>query len=252
MDFKVEGKEKIVCVSGGMTILHSGHIRLLKEAKKLGDKLLVILNNDNWVLKKYGKIVKDEATRKEILESISYVDKVILTNHKANDKDRSVCHELANNKIDIFANGGDRVKGNIPEYDVCERLGIEMKFNVGGGKIDSSSSILSKQETDSTLLAKNPYVRLSFNNGYLFDVPLVKVAELLVNETETDINKKRTKVAKIMIEGIKDNYDDLIDWMGDNLEWSDLERYSEWIKNDLNCFDYNGNFIDCGKGLVIR
>jgi D-beta-D-heptose 7-phosphate kinase/D-beta-D-heptose 1-phosphate adenosyltransferase len=48
-------------------------------------------------------------------------------------------------KPDIFANGGDRVAGNIPEYELCDKLGIKMIFNIGhGGKIQSSSWLLGK------------------------------------------------------------------------------------------------------------
>ncbi len=83
-----------VAVSGGFDPIHVGHVQLLKEARKLGDRLIVILNNDNWLVKKKGLTFIPENERKEILEAIRYVDEVILTNHPENPSDMSVCKEL--------------------------------------------------------------------------------------------------------------------------------------------------------------
>ena len=85
--------------------------------------------------------------RAEILMALSCVDGVVITDHKINDTDTSVCNELHKLKPDIFANGGDRKQGNIPEYDLCTELGIEMIFNVGGGKIQSSSWLINNQQS---------------------------------------------------------------------------------------------------------
>ena len=139
-------KEKIiVAVSGGFDPIHIGHIRMFKEAKKLGDKLVVILNNDNWLLKKKGFFFMPQKERKELLESIRFVDKVVLTRHGKNPSDMSVCRELEKIRPDIFANGGDRNKGNIPEVEVCDQIGCKMVFNIGkGGKVQSSSWLLGK------------------------------------------------------------------------------------------------------------
>lgn len=136
-------EKKVVAVSGGFDPLHAGHVRLLFEAKKLGGELVVILNNDNWLKKKKGKVFMSEEERKEILEGLKPVDRVIITAHMEGDEDRSVCRELYKINPDIFANGGDRTLDNIPEVSVCEEIGCEMIFNVGdGGKIQSSSWLL--------------------------------------------------------------------------------------------------------------
>ncbi len=146
-------KKTIVAVSGGFDPLHIGHIRLLNEAKKLGDTLVVILNNDNWLLAKKGFVFMDEDDRKEILESLAAVDEVILTSHMENDHDRSVCRELLKLKPDIFANGGDRTFADAkkaasslsPEVELCERMGIKLVFNVGkGGKVRSSTELVAR------------------------------------------------------------------------------------------------------------
>ena len=136
------GKSKVVMVSGGFDPLHIGHIRLFKDAKKLGDRLVVVLNNDHWIRQKKGVEFMTDKERKEIIEAIVEVDKVILTSHKKNTNDISVCKELRKVRPHVFANGGDRNANNIPEYDVCRELGIEMAFNVGGEKMQSSSELL--------------------------------------------------------------------------------------------------------------
>lgn len=129
-----------VAVSGGFDPLHIGHVRMFEEARKLGDKLVVIMNNDNWLKLKKGFAFMPEKERKEIIESFPFVDRVVLTGHKKNDTDMSICRTLEKVRPDIFANGGDRTKGNIPEYALCKKLGIKMIFTVGrGGKVQSSS-----------------------------------------------------------------------------------------------------------------
>lgn len=139
-------KKKItVAVSGGFDPAHVGHARLFREAKKLGDKLIVILNNDNWLIKKKGYVFMPQNERKELLRHFSSVDKVILTSHEKNPSDMSVCRELKKIKPDIFANGGDRKLDNIPEASVCREIGCRMVFGLGrGGKVQSSSWLLNK------------------------------------------------------------------------------------------------------------
>jgi D-beta-D-heptose 7-phosphate kinase/D-beta-D-heptose 1-phosphate adenosyltransferase len=138
-------KKVVVAVSGGFDPVHIGHVRMFNEARALGDELVVILNNDNWLNLKKGYSFMDEVERKEILEALHAVDRVILTFHEPGTTDMSVCRELESLKPDIFANGGDRKEGNIPEYTLCDKLGITMHFDVGhGGKVQSSSWLISK------------------------------------------------------------------------------------------------------------
>ncbi len=145
-------KKTIVAVSGGFDPVHIGHIRMFQEAKKLGDELIVILNNDNWLKVKKGIAFMPQEERKEIIEALECVDCVVLTNHPQNPTDMSVCRELCEIKPHIFANGGDRVKENIPEVATCESIGCKMVFNVGaGGKVQSSSWILNKYVRETRL-----------------------------------------------------------------------------------------------------
>ena len=133
-------KMKIVAVSGGYDPVHVGHIRQFKAAKSLGDKLCVILNSDRFLKNKKGFVFVPFKERKEILESIKYIDKVI----PCTDRDQSVCKTLAKLKPNIFAKGGDRTLKNIPEADICRKYKIKMVFGVGGKKIQSSSALTKK------------------------------------------------------------------------------------------------------------
>ena len=132
-------------MSGGFDPIHVGHTRLFREAKKLGDELVVIVNNDNWLKKKKNYVFMPQEERVEVLRAIADVDRVVLTNHPENPADMSVCKELRELKPHIFANGGDRTHDNIPEVAVCDEIGCKMNFNVGaGGKVQSSSWLLEK------------------------------------------------------------------------------------------------------------
>lgn len=138
--------EKVVLVTGGFDPLHSGHLSYLKEASKLGDKLIVGLNSDNWLCRKKGKNFLPEKERHEILSSIKYVDGCILFN----DNDNTAIEAIKNvmmlfpySQI-IFANGGDRTEKNIPEMVFDNVIFV---FGVGGkDKKNSSSWILKKYE----------------------------------------------------------------------------------------------------------
>lgn len=144
-----KASQKVVAISGGFDPVHIGHVRMINEAKKLGHTLIVILNNDHWLVKKKGFAFMPEQERKEVIEGFRAVDKVVLTKHGSHhvpdETDMSVCHMLEELRPDIFANGGDRFHNNVPEVAVCNALGITMVFNVGvGGKVQSSSELVLK------------------------------------------------------------------------------------------------------------
>lgn len=138
-------KKKIVMVSGGFDPVHIGHVRLFNEAKKLGDELVILLNNDNWLKLKKGFAFMPEKERKEIIESFIAVDRVVLSSHKKNTKDISVIEDIRLIRPDIFAKGGDRHTGNIPEVEVCNEVGCVIVNDIGhGGKVQSSSDLVKK------------------------------------------------------------------------------------------------------------
>lgn len=130
-------KEIIVVASGYFDPLHAGHIEYLEKAKKLGDKLIVILNNDEQAILKKGFVFMPLEERKKIIQSLKFVDEIFISI----DKDRSVCKSLEKIKPDIFAKGGDRNIGNIPETETCKKCNIKIVDGLGE-KIQSSSELL--------------------------------------------------------------------------------------------------------------
>ena len=134
----------IVLVTGGFDPIHSGHISYLKEASKLGSKLIVGLNSDEWLTRKKGNYFLPFKERATILKSIKYVNKVISfddTDDTAN-KVIGLARTFGKGKV-IFANGGDREKNNVPEIDTWgSNPQVEFVFGVGGNKTNSSSDIL--------------------------------------------------------------------------------------------------------------
>jgi cytidyltransferase-like protein len=129
--------EKTIMVSGGFDPLHIGHLRMIKEAAKYG-KVIVVANSDAWLLRKKGYIFMPWIERKEIIEGYAEVDRV----EAVDDSDGSVCEAIRRLRPTYFANGGDRTNKNTPEMAVCDELDITMLWEVGGGKIQSSSEMV--------------------------------------------------------------------------------------------------------------
>jgi cytidyltransferase-like protein len=129
--------EKTIMVSGGFDPLHIGHLRMIKEAAKYG-KVIVVANSDAWLLRKKGYIFMPWTERKEIIEGYAEVDRV----EAVDDSDGSVCEAIRRLRPTYFANGGDRTNKNTPEMAVCDELGVTMLWEIGGGKIQSSSEMV--------------------------------------------------------------------------------------------------------------
>jgi cytidyltransferase-like protein len=165
---------KIVVVSGGFDPIHSGHISYFKSAKELGEKLIVALNSDAWLIKKKEKFFMPFEERKIIIENLSMVDEVIDFD---DDEFGSASQALVkikgfypNDEI-IFCNGGDRTKDNIPEMQIKDVL---FEFGVGGeDKKNSSSWILKDYQYD-----KEERVWGEFYN--LFSNDFLKLKELII------------------------------------------------------------------------
>lgn len=87
--FGKKSDKKIVLIGGCFDILHIGHIRFLKEAKSLGDILIVLLESDGNIKKIKGKDrpINSQKVRAEILEALRDVDFVILLPEIMTDKD---------------------------------------------------------------------------------------------------------------------------------------------------------------------
>jgi D-beta-D-heptose 7-phosphate kinase/D-beta-D-heptose 1-phosphate adenosyltransferase len=116
-------KRKVVAVSGGFDPVHVGHVQMIEEAAEHGD-VMVIINSDDWLLRKKGYVFMPWPEKAYIMSQIKGVTKVV----SVDDSDDSVCEALRTHRPDCFANGGDRKKTNTPEMDVCDELGIELMW----------------------------------------------------------------------------------------------------------------------------
>ena len=135
-----EKQKPTVMVSGGFDPVHVGHIRMIRAAAEYGD-VIVIANSDEWLYRKKGFIFMDFKKRAEILDSI----KGVLVVDSVDDSDGTVCEAIRRHKPTYFANGGDRGRTNTPEQDVCESLGVDLLWSIGGDeKVDSSSDLVKK------------------------------------------------------------------------------------------------------------
>ena len=129
-----------VMVSGGFDPVHVGHIRMIREAAKYGD-VIVIANSDDWLYRKKGFNFMTFSSRHEILDSI----KGVIIVDSVDDSDGTVCGALRRHKPTFFANGGDRGKNNTPEVVLCRELGIELLWGIGGEeKVESSSDLIER------------------------------------------------------------------------------------------------------------
>ena len=140
--------KKIVITSGFFNPLHIGHLNLLREAKKLGDFLIVIVNNDKQVKIKKSVLFMSEQERLAIINDLRYVDAVLLSIDKEDipiPKSLKFIAKKYNGEL-YFAKGGDRNIDNIPkeEKKVCADYNIRVISGVGGDKVQSSSRLLNK------------------------------------------------------------------------------------------------------------
>lgn len=155
---------RIVIVSGGFDPVHSGHIRMFNAAKAMGDKLVVGINSENWLIRKKGYAFLPWLERRIIIENMKSVDYT----YAFGDIDNTAVALIKNvqdmfgyQNSYIFANGGDRDETNIPEMDMEYKYPIEFKFGVGGRTKLNSSSNLTRR-----LIDENPNHKFRFMHGF--------------------------------------------------------------------------------------
>ena len=128
---------RTILVSGGFDPPHIGHVRMFKEASKWGN-VIVALNSDDWLMRKKGYIFMPWEERAEIIREFESVYGVT----PFDDTDNTACSVIRTFRPHAFANGGDRKKENTPEMDLCDELGIQMLWGIGGSDKPQSSSWL--------------------------------------------------------------------------------------------------------------
>lgn len=184
---------KIIVVSGGFDPIHSGHISYLKAAKKYGEKLIILLNSDDWLCRKKKKFFLPFNERKMILENLMMVDEVI----EFEDDQIGSCinglkivkEKYCNDEI-FFCNGGDRKEKNTPETKI---KGINFIYSVGGDKkINSSSQILKEWK-----FTKEKRLWGHFYN--IFESKDTKVKELVVESGKGMSFQKHHKRSEIWL-----------------------------------------------------
>jgi cytidyltransferase-like protein len=136
---------KIIIESGFFNPLHAGHLDMIEAGAALGDKLIVIVNNDEQQLLKKGKIILTAENRARLIGALRAVDEVVIsidTDPTAIRTLESIAARYPNDEL-VFANGGDRDSEKaIPEGDVCRKHNIQLLFGIGGtDKADSSTRI---------------------------------------------------------------------------------------------------------------
>lgn len=137
-----DGLGRIVCTSGGFDPIHPGHASCLIESKQYGDTLVVVVNGDAFLRDKKGKPFQDLRTRCQVVACLREVDFVVP--YEVED-DMTVCGAIRRIRPHVFTKGGDRVDfTNIPEWDVCQDLGVELISGVGLDKQWSSSDFLAE------------------------------------------------------------------------------------------------------------
>lgn len=120
---KQQGK-KVVFTNGVFDILHIGHLTYLEEAKELGDVLVVGVNSDASVKINKGdkRPVNDEKSRAEVLLGLKSVDFTVIFSEKTPEKLLDLL------KPDVHVKGGDYKKEDLPETEIVEKNGGEVKI----------------------------------------------------------------------------------------------------------------------------
>lgn len=139
--WKKAGKE-IYLTSGGFDPIHSGHIRCLLESAELAKstgKLVVLVNCDDFLIRKKGSPFMREEERLEILSAIKGVDLALIWQ----SGEQTVIEAISQIRPHYFTKGGDRGSPEvIPEWEICQKVGCKVLLGIGGGKIQSSSWLL--------------------------------------------------------------------------------------------------------------
>jgi len=166
-------------VSGGFDPVHVGHLRMFQDAKNLANKVILLLNNDEWLIKKKGKPFMNESQRKEILDGFESVSEVIIQNSSEKSSSQAIKDFVLKNpnKAICYCNGGDRSNiENIREADMCKKHGVSLEFRVGGEEKIESSSELTKNYLGN--VEKRPwgdYHIIAKNTGY--QIKEIKVSQ---------------------------------------------------------------------------
>jgi len=141
----------VVLLSGGFDPVHIGHVKMVQAAAELGKIVVVGVNSDDWLARKKGKSFMSFDERLYIMTSLrdtGYAVGFDDTDDSACDLIKTAREKYGQDVSIAFANGGDRERDNIPEVQACLDNNIKMVWNVGGGKIQSSSDLIKNSQNN--------------------------------------------------------------------------------------------------------
>jgi len=144
-----ESGHKVYMTSGGFDPLHIGHLRCIQGTARLAEenngKVLVLVNGDQFLVEKKGQPFMDIEERLEIIAGVRGVDLAV----EWYDGTQTVCGAIQMFRPHAFTKGGDRDDPTvIPEWDIAMKVGCEVVLGVGGGKIQSSSNLIARADTN--------------------------------------------------------------------------------------------------------
>jgi len=181
--------KKLVLVTGGFDPLHDGHISYFIDAKKLGDKLIVGINSDEWLKHKKGKEFQNLEIRTTIIKHLDMVSECI----HFDDSDGTSCDaiELLLKKYPedeiIFANGGDRNADNTPEHkNFTNKDRVSFAYNIGDEKKYGSRDFLASWVNNKEERPWGHYKVLYRDDG-------VKVKEIVIEPGKSMSYQKHNK-----------------------------------------------------------
>ena len=167
----MEKLNRTIMLSGGFDPIHPGHIDMIKQARERTKGVVMIaLNSDEWLIRKKGFFFQSFEHRKAILEAMFGLGIVWVV--PVDDSDGTVCKALEQYKPQYFGNGGDRKPDNTPEVELCNKLGIELVWN-----LDDPST---KDLHSSFFLSKKRVERQWGYYDVLLDEPWCKVKRLVI------------------------------------------------------------------------
>ena len=137
-------KYDFALVSGGFDPIHVGHLRMFQDAKKIADKVILLLNNDEWLIKKKGKPFMNQNQRKEILEEFISISEVIIQTSSEASSSLAIeefVKKIQINQFVIVMAETEVILKILRETEICDKLNVNLEFGIGGKKIESSSNL---------------------------------------------------------------------------------------------------------------
>tara|TARA_B100001996_G_C18655501_1_gene591025 strand:+ start:113 stop:955 length:843 start_codon:yes stop_codon:yes gene_type:complete len=178
-EFFMSKKYDYALISGGFDPVHIGHLAMIKDAKRISKNVIILLNSDEWLVRKKGKPFMIEAQRAQLLEEFESVSKVIIQNNDNDDSSNNAIIDFHKSHIGqtiCYCNGGDRSQEDkIRESQICKKLGIDLKFGIGGiHKLESSSNLTKNHLSDREFRPWGSYQIIAKGKGY-------QIKEIIIN-----------------------------------------------------------------------